>query len=300
MILKNTDLNPAKIILILTSFVSFSICPAQDFGQKVAVEICHCVGSVDNLDSLEAKLDSCAYEALETVFDNASEEMQELYSTDEAIEETMNKAMEMLLSECPDLRKLIIKDRKEQYCRMSDSETANNYYESGNQAYEKKDFKGAIKLYSKALKKDPEFIYAIDNTGLAYRQLEENKKAVKYYRRSLDIYPEGSFALQNLGVAYTYLNQLSDAMECYEKLTYFYPEDPEGYFGIGKVYVISEQYEKAIDYIFIAHKLYTSSNSEYAKDTEKLSLTIYNKLKEQNKLELFKEKAAEYGISLNI
>jgi tetratricopeptide (TPR) repeat protein len=273
---------------------------AQDFPQKVAVEICHCLDTISNLDSLDSILDSCAYEALETVFDDASDEIQELYSTDEAVEEVMNKAMEKLLSECPYLRKSIIEERKRVYYRMSDSEDANKFYENGNKAYENKDFRGAIKLYGKALKKDPEFIYALDNTGLAYRQLNDNRKAVKYYQRSLSIYPEGSLALQNLGVAYTNMNQLSSAMDCYDKLAYFYPEDPEGYFGIGKVYVLSEQYEKAIDYVFIAHRLYSLSGSEYISDTENLAITIYNKLKEQNKTELFRQKAFEYGVNINL
>jgi tetratricopeptide (TPR) repeat protein len=89
-------------------------------------------------------------------------------------------------------------------------------------------------------------------------------------------------------------------MDCYDKLAYFYPEDPEGYFGIGKVYVLSEQYEKAIDYVFIAHRLYTLSGSEYISDTENLAITIYNKLKEQNKTELFRQKAFEYGVNINL
>jgi len=296
----NSFIAPAKIISVFALSFPLSVSSAQDFGQKVAQEICNCIGAIETIDSLEVKLDSCAYAALESVFDNASEELQELYSTDEAVDEVMKKAMEILLSECPDLRKLIIAERKKLYYTPSDSDAANSYYLNGNKAYGEKDYKGAIKLYAKALRKDPDFIFALDNTGLAYRQLEENKKAVKYYLKSLEIYPEGSFALQNLGVAYTFLNQLPEAMDCYEKLAWFYPEDPEGYFGIGKVYILAEEYEKAIDYIFIAHKIYTYSSSEYAKETEKIALKIYDKLKEQNKLELFKEKADEYGITINI
>lgn len=290
----------AFLILIILLFNPVYKAEAQDFPQKVAVEICHCLDTISNLDSLDSKLDSCAYEALETVFDDASDEIQEIYSTDEAVEDVMNKAMERLLSECPNLRKSIIEERKRIYYKMSDSDDANNFYESGNQAYENKDYKGAIKYYGRALKKDPEFIYAIDNTGLAYRQLNDNKKAIKYYRKSLSIYPEGSLALQNLGVAYTNLNQLHEAMDCYDKLAYFYPEDPEGYFGIGKVYFLSEQYDKAIDYVFIAHRMYTLSGSDFVRDTEKLAISIYDKLKEQNKTELFRQKAFEYGVNINL
>jgi len=293
-------LRKSTIICLVSFYIPFSYLSAQDMPQKISVEICHCLGSVTSIDSLDTRLDSCAYLALETVFGDASDEIQELYSTDEAVEDVMNKAIERLLTDCPDLRRIIIEGRKKNYYRMSDSEAANNYYQSGNEAFEKKDFKGAIKLYGKALKKDQEFIYAIDNTGLAYRQMNDNKNAIKYYRKSLSIYPEGSFALQNLGVAYININLLPEAMDCYDKLAYFYPEDPEGYFGIGKVYILSEQYDKAIDYVFIAHKIYSYSGSEYIKDTEALAIKIFNKLKEENKTELFRQKAAEYGINLNL
>lgn len=287
------------IFFIAPLTLFFSVASAQDFVNKVATEICNCIDTIENADSLDAKLNRCTMTALETVLENSTEEIQEIYSSDEAVEETINKAFEMLLSSCPKIRKFVIEERRSNFYRSSDSEEANTYYETGNKLLEKEDFKGAIKNYSRALKKDAQFIYAIDNKALAYRRYGDNKNAVKYYLKSLAIYPEGSFALQNLALVYSNMKDYPRALENYDQLTFYYPTDPEGYFGIGKVYILMEDYEKAIDYVFIAHKIYTLQGSEYSKDTHELAIVIFNKLKGKDKLDLFFEKAKEYGIAVS-
>jgi tetratricopeptide (TPR) repeat protein len=284
----------AGMFLLLTGVIT-----AQEIPQKVAIEICNCVDTIENMDSLEAKVDRCSQDALETVLESASDEVQEIYSSDDAVEETINKAMESLISVCPKVRNFIIKDRKEHFYKRSESAEANKYYDDANNLFEKGDLKGALKLYAKSLKKDPGYIYVLDNIGLTYRKLGDNRNAIKYYSKSLDIYPEGSFSLQNIAYVYSDNNDLKNALLNYQKLVFFYPEDPEGYFGIGKMYVAAGEYEAAMDYVFTAHKLYSISKSEYLKDTGQLITTIYNKLKEQNKLDLFNQKAKEYGIDFN-
>jgi tetratricopeptide (TPR) repeat protein len=288
-----------RFILVTSLTLCFTAASAQEIVEKVAIEICNCVDTIENSDSLDAKLNRCAPTALETVLENSSEELQEAYSTDEAVEETFKKAFDMLLSVCPKIRNFVIDQRRLNFYKLSGSVDANRYYEAGNAFLEKEDFKGALKSYSKALKKDPEFVYAIDNMALTYRRSGDNKNAVKYYLKSLEIYPEGSFALQNLAVAYTYMKDYTNALDCYDKLTYYFPTDPEGYFGLGKVLVLMEDYEKAIDYVFIAHKIYSVQGSELTKDTHELALLIFGKLKEKDKLQLFYEKAKEYGIAVN-
>jgi tetratricopeptide (TPR) repeat protein len=288
-----------RIFVAASLTLCISITSAQDIINRVATEICNCVDTIENLDSLDAKLNRCAPLALETVLENSTEELQEAYSTQEAFEETLEKAFEVLLSECPKIRYYIIGERRSDFYKLSDSEDANKYYEAGNAQLEKEDFKGALKSYSKALKKDPEFIYAIDNKALAYRRSGDSKNAIKYYLKSLELYPEGSFALQNIAAAYTYLKDYTTALDYYNSLTYYYPTDPEGYFGLGKVLMMMEDYEKAIDFIFIAHKIYSIQGSEYTKETHELSMEIFSNLKKKDKLDLFYQKAKEYGIEIN-
>ncbi|HVN58829.1 MAG TPA: tetratricopeptide repeat protein [Bacteroidales bacterium] len=289
----------ARLLFTLTLASSCLILNGQDIPKKIATEICNCVDTLENMDSLEAKVDRCAQQGMEAVIEASSDEIQEIYSSEDAVEEAISKAMESLMGSCPKIRKFVIQDRKQKFYTKSASAEANKYFEDGNDLFGKNDYKGALKLYSKALKSDPNYIYAIDNTGLAYRKMGDTKKAIKFYKKSLDIYPEGSFALKNLGYAYSLSNDFQDAMLCYQKLAFFYPDDPEGYFGIGKLFVATGQYETAIDYIFTAHRIYKATGSEYSTDSEKMISVIYNKLREQNKLDTFNQKASEYGINYN-
>jgi tetratricopeptide (TPR) repeat protein len=288
-----------RIFFISVFIFSATIINAQEIAQKVAVEICSCVDTIENMDSLDAKVNRCAQDALETVLDASSEEVQETYSSDDAVEEAINKAMENLLTVCPKIRKFIIEARTEQFYKRSGSEEANKFYDDANNLYDKQDYKGALKLYSKALKKDPAYVFVLDNMGLTYRKLGDKKNAIKCYSKSLEIYPEGNVALQNLAYVYSITSDMQNALSTYQKLTFFHPEDPEGYFGIGKLYVAAGEYETAMDYVFTAHRIYSVNKSDYAKDSEQLIAVIYNKLKEQNKLDAFNQKAKEYGINLN-
>ena len=287
-------INSSLILLTLTTLIN-----AQDIPKKVAIEICNCVDTIVNMDSLEARVNRCAPDAFDAVLETLSDEAQEVYSADDAVDETMNKAMESLLSVCPKIRNFILSERKNEFYRLSSSEEANRYYEDGSKLFDQEDYKSALKDFSKAFKKDPSFIYAIDNIALTYRKLGNNKKAIKFYNKSLEIYPEGSFALQNIALAYSVSNDLKSAIVCYQKLTFFYPDNPEGYFGIAKIYTMAGEYEEALDYVFAAHKIYSINKSDYLKDSENLISIIYNKLKESNKLDLFDQKAKEYGININ-
>jgi len=283
-------------ILILLSFFTINVY-SQEIHEKVATEICNCVDTIENIDSLDAKIDRCARQGFETVIEAASDEIQEIYSSDDAVEETVNKAVESLMTVCPRIRQFIIEERKKKFYTDSSVPEANQYFEKGNELFNKEDYRESVKLYLKAIRKDPGFIYAIDNAGLSYRKLGDTKKAIKYYKKSLSLYPEGTFALQNLAVACTADNDLNSALLCYQKLAFFYPDNPEGYFGIGRIYVASGNYETALSYLFTAHRIYTATKSEYASESEKLISLIYNKMRDENKLDIFKGKAKEFGIT---
>jgi tetratricopeptide (TPR) repeat protein len=298
--LKKPLVNPMKNYLPPLLLVLLSInCSAQDFERKVAIEICNCVDTIENMDSLDSKVDKCAYDALETTLENASEEVQDIFSSDDEVEEVITNSMRLLLSECPKIRKFIITDRKSRFYRMSSSQEANRLYEYGNRLVNADSLKYAISQYKKAVSIDPQFVYALDNLGLTYRRLGNNRKAVSYYAKSLTVYPEGNFALQNIAVAYTGMKDYDRALSFYNRVLIYYPDDAEGYYGIGRLYYLQGEYEKSLDYLFIAHKIYVQQKSDFAADTEKLLADIYNKLKSLNKTDLFNQKAGLHGISVN-
>ena len=100
-----------KIFITAALLFISALINAQDIPHKVAVEICNCVDTIENMDSLDAKVNRCASDALGAVLETSSDEVQETYSSDDAVEESINKAMETLLSVCPRIRKFIIEER---------------------------------------------------------------------------------------------------------------------------------------------------------------------------------------------
>jgi len=234
------------------------------------------------------------------IFFNSDEEYDQDYiSNADTIKKTIDKVMESLTYYCPKIREFILSDKEAQNYKMSDSETANQLYSAGSNALESEDYKTAKKNLIKAIKADPDWVLPYDDLGLTYRQMGDYKKAVKYYNKSLEIYPEGAFAIQNQAVALTYLKDYVSALENYNMLINLYPKNPEGYFGKGKTYFLMEDYENALDYIFYCHKMYASQDSDYTKDTESIVALIHDKLKEQNKLDIFFKKAETHGIKIN-
>ena len=162
-----------------------------------------------------------------------------------------------------------------------------------------KNYKIAIENFQLAIKDDSHFVLALDDMAVSYRQLNDYDNAIKYYKKSLEIYPEGNFALMNIGVVYTLKSDFKTAISYYEKLIQYHPDNAEGYFGAGKNYILLNEDEKALDNLFIAHVIYTNENSEYVKDSEKLIGALYQKMKSENKEDLFKKIAEKNNIKLD-
>ena len=194
-----------------------------------------------------------------------------------------------LMENCNNARKLATtaesKDDK-----MSNNPIALDFYEKAIQASKKEDWKEAIKNYQSALEKDPKFIYAWDNLGICYRRIGDYDKALDAYRRSLAIDPKGKMPLQNIAITYVYKKEYQKAIDAYSDFDKVHPGDPEVYYGIGQIYYeYLKDNEKALDYICKAYTIYTAEKSPYRSDAETIIGYIYKKMKEENKLDKFKE-----------
>jgi tetratricopeptide (TPR) repeat protein len=272
----------------------------QDLIEKISEHICNCIDTIENMDSLQAKLDRCASETLEIYFtSDDSDDDNEFADDNDTLSRTMDAVIPKLGYYCPKIRKFLLADKENHFYKRSDSEAANDSYQKGYEALKSEDFKNAEKYYNEAIKADPFFVFAYDDLALTYRKSGDYKKAIKFYDKSIEIYPEGSYALQNQAVAYTYLKDYSSALYNYEQLMKLYPDNPEGFYGAAKIYFLKEEFETALDYAFYVHKMYVTLKSDYVKDTEDLIQSIYAKMKEQNKLDIFNRKAEEHGIKLN-
>ncbi len=206
---------------------------------------------------------------------------------------------EYLLRNCDRMNLLLSTENSQRENSVSDVEGAIVLYQEGMQVYKKKDFRMAIKLYKKALKKDKNFAYAYDMIGISYRRLDEYNKALKYYNKSLKVDPQGRMPLLNIPIVYEKLGDYDKGIDAYKKFQDIYPDDPEGYYGIARHYSFKKDYEKALDNMMKAFVMYNEIDSPYARDAEANIEGFYKIFKEMDKLQYFKNVAEKYNIKID-
>ena len=141
-------------------------------------------------------------------------------------------------------------------------------------------------------------MYAIDHLAISFRKQGNYKSAIKYYKESLEIFPEGHLALLNIAVCYSAIRDNEASIGSYEKLKFYYPKDPEGYFGLARMQFMNEDYENGLDNLFIAHRIYVETDSDYQKDSSGLISLFSEKLTELGKSDLVEKKAKEHNMNI--
>ncbi len=285
--------------ILIFNIALVTISQGQTLTEKIALNACEYLKSIDNYQVLQDSIQPSITAAMAKVMMEGSSEEKKLLGSVNGIRGTLKESFELLPSNCYNVRRLIIADKKSRFFKRSDNPQANLHYEKGNHFKESGDYKHAIKEFKLAVKSDNNFVYAIDHLAISYSRLENYKTAIKYYKRSLDIFPEGYVALLNIAVSYSFLEDNDNSIKNYSQLKFLYPNDPEGYFGLAKMLFINGDYDNALDNLFIAHRMYVESYSDYTKDSEKLMSLMFSKLKELNKMDLIDLKAKEHNIMIN-
>lgn len=98
-----------------------------------------------------------------------------------------------------------------------DADDAVTIFNEGQEAHEKGDLRGAIKLYEKALEIVPEFPEAELQKGSAYFSLGDLDQAEKSFRRASELRENWTLALANLGSVLVRENQFAEAEKVLEK-----------------------------------------------------------------------------------
>ncbi len=286
-----------KFILFL-AFASFSILHAQTSEEKIAAKACECLQKSSNITN-DVFRDCLTGNMGEVILTDKDPKVRESINTVEGIQTIILRTTEIITKKCPSLVPALIENKEDIFYGKSKNKSAQNFYKIGQDFMDQKNFKSAIESFQLALKEDPKFVLALDDMGVSYRQLDDYDNAIKYYKKSLEIYPEGNFALMNIGVAYTFKSDYKTAISYYQKLIEYHPNNAEGYFGAGKNYFMMKDDEKALDNIFMAHRIYTNEKSEYVKDSEQFIGAIYQRMKSEKKEDLFKKIAEKNNINID-
>jgi tetratricopeptide (TPR) repeat protein len=193
-----------------------------------------------------------------------------------------------LRDSCTALKNILSSNNVENEHSISKIEAAKIEYQKGNDLFAAENYKAALPYFEKAVKIDPNFVFAWDNIGVCCRRIGEFDKAIYAYKQSLKIDPKGLTPLHNLPVVYEYLKDYDKAIETYKEIEKIYPNDPEAFFGAGRIFVAyKKEYENGLDKMCVAYNLYTKMNSPYRVDAEKVISIIFSELKKQDKEALF-------------
>lgn len=195
-----------------------------------------------------------------------------------------------LLDNCESVKRAISTVERKEEAYVPKNKAAITAYNDGLAENRRENWDNARKKFEKAVKEDPDFAYAWDNLGITYRRLKLYDKAIEAYQKSLTINPSGKMPLQNLPVAFIYKGEYQKAIDAFKNLENYYPGDPEVYYGIGQIYYEHlQEYEKSLGYMCKAFNAYTTLKSPYRADAETIIVYIYQKMKEQSKLDKFNE-----------
>lgn len=287
-----------KNFLLFLTFTSFSALNAQTVEEKIAAKACECLEKSPKITE-EVFRDCFTNPMGEIILTDKDPKVSESINTVEGIQSMILKVQGIISKKCPNLVPEVTETKDDVFYSPSKNKNAQNSYTIGKDFMGKSDYKMAVESFQMAIKEDPNFVLALDDMAVCYRQLKEYDNAIKYYKKSLEIYPEGNFALMNIGVAYTFKSDYKNAISYYEKLIQYHPDNAEGYFGAGKNYFMMKDDEKALDNLFMAHIIYTNENSEYQKDSEQLLGAIYQKMKSENKEDVFKKIAEKNNVKID-
>lgn len=289
-----------KIIAISVFVLIFNLTNSysQSLEEKIAIKACECLKSKKEIND-DIYRECISTSMSNVVLSSKDKKDREAMNTVEGIQNIFKNTHQILSKTCKIEEKKESNEIENEHYSYSKIETAKNSYIVAKDAMENKNYKIAIEGFQIALKQDNQFVLAYDDIAMCYRQLDDYDNAIKNYEKSLKIYPEGDFALVNIAVVYCLKSDFKNAIKYYEILIKYQPNNAEGYFGAGQNYFTLNDYEKALDNIFIAHRIYTEKKSDYLKDTEQVIAMMYQKLKSENKEDLFKKIAKKNNVEIN-
>lgn len=285
-----------QLLIILTLILSTNAF-GQTLEERAAIKACDCIQKTKTLNDENYR--KCLATSISDVIvkDKNPNDLQ-LISTVDGIQGILRKVDSIVSKNCVVYSKEKLEKLRKKFYGDSKIKFVNNSLIIGNDFMREKKYDFVIENYGMALKYDSLYVPVIDNIAAAYKKKGDLDNAIKYYKKSLSIYPEGDFALMNIGVIYTEKTEYKISNDYYSKLIRLYPDNAEGYFGLGKNLALLNEFESALENIFVAHKIYQHEKSEYVNDTQKIIGMIYQEMKKVNKEEDFNKIANKMGIEI--
>ena len=152
-------------------------------------------------------------------------------------------------------------------------QTAQEYYDLGQDFLGKKMYDEAIAAYQKAIEINPEYATAYSNLGLAYRKKGMNDEAIGAYEKAIELNPQYTDAHNELGIAYYNKKMYDEAIAAYQKAIEINPEYATAYSNLGLAYRKKGMNDEAIG----AYEKAIELNPQYTNAHNQLGIAYYNK-----------------------
>lgn len=287
-----------QIFIIIAAFIVTNAY-SQSLEERIAALTYQCMQKSEIKD--EAKYSECISIAITEIFLNTSnQDDKDKLGNLQDIQNTIIK-VDSILSLTNDMyndayTQKEFKDKREKYYAEPANRSVYLFYMAGNEMMKYEKYDSAIESFQSVLLEDSTYVPVLDNIAVCYRRLGDYTNALKYYNKSLKVYPEGENALINIGVLYTDMSKFDISNKFYLQVRQLYPDNPEGYFGLAKNYLILEDFEKGLENISIAYKIYQQTNSVYIKDAETIIAIAFQEMKNAGRENEFYSIAKKYNI----
>ncbi|MEP1489087.1 MAG: tetratricopeptide repeat protein [Algibacter sp.] len=265
--------------------------------EKALTTSCSCISKISTsipLEEKNAKIQKCMVESVSKETSNGEarpvtvEEIQSFYSN----------LQTQLVENCEAINRVTFSEDEHKLNSYSSDKKASLFYSKGQTAYKAKKIKEAIRYYKKAVTIDKNFVFAWDNLGRSYRELNQFDKAIEAYEASLKVDKFNKTALMNIAVAYNYKKDFENSIKYYELLKSYYPKDPESPYGLALAYMQKGNLEKSLLNAIEAYELYQQAKSPYQADAKRLMNYLYTEFNKADKSKTFKRICAENNITI--
>ena len=113
-------------------------------------------------------------------------------------------------------------------------QTAQEYYNNGNEKANSKNFEGSIRDYDNAIKLDPKYPGAYYNRGTSKNYLNDYKGAILDFNKAIELQPDNANAYSNRGIAKLKTDDSKGAIEDFDMALKLDPKHSSSYFMRGQ------------------------------------------------------------------
>ncbi len=171
----------------------------------------------------------------------------------------------------PEITKETLKKFEEKLSRLKEEKeySAEDWFYKGLKKKVLKDYDGAVKDYTKAIKLDDKYAKLYNSRGIVYKNLKDYEKAVDDYDKAIELDNKYAKAYNNRASTFWRLKQYDKAIADYTKAIELDDKKPSAYQNLCEIQIVINNY-------YAAYKTIQKALS-FAKDNKDLLISYYLK-----------------------